>query len=78
MEKDNKNTELDNTDKKLQISDVIFRFIALIPLLGGLFYYQFGQEDWFEKHMTKYMFWMVSSSFISCFLILGYIASITE
>jgi hypothetical protein len=26
MNKDNKNTELDNTDKKLHISDVIFWF----------------------------------------------------
>ena len=26
MDKDNKNTELDNTDKKLHISDVITRF----------------------------------------------------
>lgn len=73
MGKVNKNPEVDNTDKKLNISDVMFRFIGLIPLLGGLFYYQFGQEDWFEKNMTKYMVWMISSSFISCFLILGYI-----
>jgi hypothetical protein len=73
MNKDNKNIEVNNTDKKLHISDVMFRFIGLIPLLGGLFYYQFGQEDWFEKHMSKYMVWMISSSFISCLLILGYI-----
>ena len=51
----------------------MFRFIGLIPILGGLFYHQLGQEDWFEKHMGKYMVWMIASSFISCFLILGYI-----
>ena len=32
MEKDNKNTEVDNTDKKLHISDVMFSIFTLEEL----------------------------------------------
>jgi len=41
MDKDNKNTELDNTDKKLHISDVINRLFCKI-----------GLHDW-DLYLTK-------------------------
>jgi hypothetical protein len=51
MNKDNKNTEVDNTDKKLHISDVIHSISPQI--LKEL--YQMGFDDgWNEMSNTEY------------------------
>ena len=48
MDKDNKNTELDNTDKKLHISDVIKRFNCEDEFLEILW----KTKTWFEQNQT--------------------------
>ena len=47
MDKDNKNTEVDNTDKKLHISDVSSRFIYDEELKKKAIEFY---EYWYDKH----------------------------
>ena len=47
MNKDNKNTELDNTDKKLHISDVMCSLLCLIGILMKIS--KKGETDLLEK-----------------------------
>lgn len=49
MEKDNKNTEIDNTDKKLHISDVRQRLIDRIDELKRDKRIMFGDENYVYK-----------------------------
>ena len=51
MEKDNKNTELDNTDKKLHISDVSKRYVWFQKDKHG---YKFEIKN--DKHYQKLKF----------------------
>ena len=56
MEKDNKNTELDNTDKKLHISDVSGSFYnkLISKLMNDYNYYLDIQIGCSEKESEKY------------------------
>ena len=47
----NKNTEHENTDKKLNISDVMCRFICMIPILGPYFLIPTNNLDWYDKNI---------------------------
>ena len=63
MNKDNKNTELDNIDKKLDISDVMFRFF---PFIGG-FVTIFREHDFFVRNKM----WFIPYHYLLGFLLGG-------
>jgi hypothetical protein len=54
MEEVNKNTELDNTDKKLHISDVMISFDEMVDFIDFLtntkkYFYDKGMKSWFVR-----------------------------
>jgi hypothetical protein len=54
MNKDNNNTEVDNTDKKIDISDVMISFDEMMDFIDFLtntnkYFYDKGMKSWFVK-----------------------------
>jgi len=56
-----------NTDKKL----IMFRFLCLIPVIGGLFILLTKQLKWYDRNKRSYHIWFIPSTI--CFLIIYYI-----
>jgi hypothetical protein len=67
MNKDNKRIEVDNTDKKLHISDVMCRFL---PFFGGLITI-FREQDYYIKNKI----WFIPYHFITSIIVITYIIS---
>ena len=65
MNKDNKNTELNSTDKKLHISDVMCsKKISINDVLSNFEGYSttkgFNYDDTMYEKVSKYMIWLSS------------------
>ena len=73
----NNNTNVENTDKKLIISDVMFRFLCLIPLIGGLFILLTKQIEWYDRNKKMYHIWFIpSTAYLIVLLIIYYIGTL--
>ena len=55
-------TKIDNSDKKLNISDVVVIILCLLPVFGMHFVVYFNKLDWYEKNSSAYTYWYVLSS----------------
>ena len=63
--------------KLLNIQLVMFRFLCLLPVIGGLFILLTKQLEWYDRNKNIYHIWFIPSTvYLIVLLIIYYIGTL--
>jgi len=63
--------------KLLNIQLVMFRFLCLIPLIGGLFILLTKQLEWYDRNKKLYHIWFIpTTTYLIVLLIVYYMGTL--